>query len=349
MQCLQPREIINPKWKKLATLEKRSIHSYRFENNYKIKVPCGVCINCLKTKQSEWRVRLLLEYKYLTLEEKRNTLFVTFTLSDNYVNDAYSNPGKYVRIFTENYRRYFGRSIRHFIVTEFGEKTGRFHYHALLFNSATDNPAIISSLWSTNPPPRPVKRNKKLWDIYWQKKPKNFGFVKVVSLKKIPINAKSSPSRIINYIGCYISKFTDDYIISDDKKQRVFVSPGLGKKYLDYRENIEHFAKIDTDGNYSFNVQVNGLSYPYSLPRYLTNKLVDIFDFKLGNPYFVDVYKTYKQTYLNSLDRYNPPFYAGSQLFDDIHTFCNTLRNSGVKIFLDNELAIKIYNLKNGY
>lgn len=103
------------------------------------KVPCGRCFECLAQKQGEWRFRLLQELKH-----SKDAHFITLTYDDNYLvlNDDYIPILNYEDIqkkhkrFRTKYKRKYGTksNYKYFYVGEYGSKSGRPHYHGIVFN-----------------------------------------------------------------------------------------------------------------------------------------------------------------------------------------------------------------------
>lgn len=90
--------------------------------------PCGKCINCRARSRQEWIFRLRMEYQACTFG-----LFCTFTYSDeNLPPDGVCL--RHVQLFLKRLRKNFNaKSLRYFIVSEYGDHTYRPHYHGLLF------------------------------------------------------------------------------------------------------------------------------------------------------------------------------------------------------------------------
>lgn len=95
----------------------------------------------LMRRRSMWYKRLLAEYKYCT----GSTFFITLTYEDSCVPMEFGSDGlplfyttskRDVQLWFKRIRKRcvsdLGR-IRYFIVSEFGENTGRPHYHAIVF------------------------------------------------------------------------------------------------------------------------------------------------------------------------------------------------------------------------
>lgn len=105
-------------------------------------VPCGKCLNCLANKRAEWCIRLRAE-----LQSSDFGLFVTLTNDDDhlhYVDVVNSETGEVaqkqapdkrtIQLFLKRLRKVIGnRNMRYFIISEYGDRTQRLHYHGLFF------------------------------------------------------------------------------------------------------------------------------------------------------------------------------------------------------------------------
>lgn len=130
MRCISPISISNPETKKAAD---------------RLTVPCGRCEGCLYNRRADWAFRLKQEQKDCV-----NSYFLTLTYSDSTL--PYSQNGfpslrrkdltdLYKRIRKKN-SRYENKKFRYYSVGEYGENTGRPHYHIIAFNVA---PAVIDN------------------------------------------------------------------------------------------------------------------------------------------------------------------------------------------------------------
>lgn len=92
-----------------------------------LECPCGGCLSCRINRRRVWAHRILLEsFKH------GDSSFVTLTYNDQHVPDLlvkehYQNWLKRLR------KSLFPRKIRYFLAGEYGELTGRPHFHAALF------------------------------------------------------------------------------------------------------------------------------------------------------------------------------------------------------------------------
>lgn len=92
-------------------------------------LPCGQCIGCRLDKTRQWGIRMLLE-----ASEHEQTCFVTLTYDDDHLpyhgDIVKSHIQKYVRALRDKYPE---KKIRFYQCAEYGEITGRPHFHIILF------------------------------------------------------------------------------------------------------------------------------------------------------------------------------------------------------------------------
>lgn len=109
---------------------KRSI-TFRFSEGFKdrpVSVPCGTCIGCRLERAREWSVRCMHE---ASLYEENS--FVTLTYDDAHLPEGGSlRPDDFVRFMKR--LRHVKPGVRFFQCGEYGDRFGRPHHHAVLFN-----------------------------------------------------------------------------------------------------------------------------------------------------------------------------------------------------------------------
>ncbi len=109
-----------------------------------INVRCKQCLNCRITKQSALSLRALLEFQTTLSGE-----FWTLTFADAPENGDYKPFSKFLKRYRiYNHREGNQLPIRFLACGEYGGKTGRFHYHALIYNGLSPIPkASLTKLW----------------------------------------------------------------------------------------------------------------------------------------------------------------------------------------------------------
>ena len=106
-------------------------------------VPCGKCRSCRAAKAREWSIRLKHEQSNWEREG-----FLTLTYSD----ENLPQGGKLVK---EDYQKFWkrlrknldGRKIKYFACGEYGEKSFRPHYHAIVFGMDSRDLHIVQDSW----------------------------------------------------------------------------------------------------------------------------------------------------------------------------------------------------------
>lgn len=93
-----------------------------------MKLPCGQCIGCRSDRSQEWAIRCGHEAK-----SHDASCFLTLTYDDQSVPGDYSVSLPHWQAFMRRLRKRVGVPVRFFACGEYGERTLRPHYHALLF------------------------------------------------------------------------------------------------------------------------------------------------------------------------------------------------------------------------
>lgn len=140
MLCTQPY-VRDPSGKIFKTFDR--------EQFYKgIPFPCGHCLACRIQRRRQWTLRLILESMSYPPELVR---FVTLTYNDeSLVYDENYNPVlcKHDIVTYIKRLRYYIPSLRYFVGGEYGTKTGRPHYHIILFGVPSVFDSHVTGLWS---------------------------------------------------------------------------------------------------------------------------------------------------------------------------------------------------------
>lgn len=115
-------------------LFKDAPHAYR-----ELTIPCGYCIGCRLDKSRTWAARIMHEAQMYPFNS-----FLTITYEDDYIPVAptgcFTVDKKDLQKFFKRLRKYLGtNNVRYYAVSEYGEATGRPHYHAIVFNWRPDD------------------------------------------------------------------------------------------------------------------------------------------------------------------------------------------------------------------
>lgn len=176
-----------------------------------VQLPCGKCIGCLLEKSRQWAMRCMHEAKLY----ERNC-FITLTYRDEDVPAGGTLVPEHYVLFMKKLRWRFGAGIRFFHCGEYGEKFGRPHHHALLFNHSFDDKV---KLGDSNG--RPLWRSNEL-DKLW-----SFGFCSIGEC------TFESASYVARYTMKKYGKTDSDY--GGRVKEYLTMSrrPGIGRGWLD--------------------------------------------------------------------------------------------------------------------
>lgn len=127
----------NPKYKSNKQ-NKGNIPICDDERKLYVPVKCGKCIECMKSKGREWQIRLKEEIK-----TDKNGKFITLTFNNESLEKYKKITGseepneiatKAVRDFLERWRKKYGKSVKHWLITELGHQgTERLHLHGIIF------------------------------------------------------------------------------------------------------------------------------------------------------------------------------------------------------------------------
>lgn len=110
------------------------------------KIGCGRCAVCRKSLARQWSLRLMHE-----LTDKKVGLFVTLTYDDEHLKGPilpfYPTLCKEDLIKYLKRLRYYKLKFTYYAVGEYGDRTERPHYHALLFGVGMQDAKVIESCW----------------------------------------------------------------------------------------------------------------------------------------------------------------------------------------------------------
>lgn len=94
-----------------------------------IKLPCGRCIGCRIDRARDWTLRIVHEQK---AHQGLNCHFLTLTFDDAHLPSPPSIDVRHWQLFAYRVRKAYG-PFRFFMCGEYGARTARPHYHAIVF------------------------------------------------------------------------------------------------------------------------------------------------------------------------------------------------------------------------
>lgn len=253
--CINKKQILNRKY----TMNKKNggnVPVLRDKRQEYVKVPCGQCYVCRKKKAREWRMRLtedvkvnkdakivLLTFNTESLKKltKRCGSMTGYELDNEICRQA-------VKLFRERWRKEYGRSLRHWFITELGHgKTEHVHMHGIVWKDSRYNLKgefldEVERIWKYGF----VGRGKKDWKTG---KYENY------------VNAKTA-----NYFTKYVNKVDG---MHKEYKQIILTSAGIGKAFLE-SEKAKDNRYRGKDTNQMYNVDNGGV---LPMPEYFRRKM----------------------------------------------------------------------------
>ena len=251
--CLYPKLLDNPKYKPnkknggippqkpLRVVNGVTMIDKRVE---KVAIGCGKCIECLKQKSNEWRVRLLEEIKH----NKTKAHFVTLTFSNDSIKELTNSnriwelqgyerdnaiASEAVRRFKERWRKKHGKQPRAWLITELGHQgTENIHLHGIIW---TEHGEDITPTWK--------------YGFTWNSSEQYRGWVN---------------EQTVNYVIKYCTKLDTQ---REYYKPKIYASNGLGK------DHFKHIDKqYDYKGDQTREFYKTSKGYKVGLPKYYRNK-----------------------------------------------------------------------------
>ena len=212
----------------------------------KINVPCGKCEACQSKRRQQWSFRLFQELKY-----SESCYFITLTYDDQHLplSSGLINgtphvfpvvDKKDVQNFLKRLRKHIEPfKIRYFLVSEYGPRTYRPHYHMLLFNFPNllkqKLDGILIDAWSN-------------------------GFTRVDPVSNARIHYVTSYCLDSSTLPKHLPK---NFMLCSRK-------PGIGSQYLDNYDVVNfHLRNLD---NTCYLSNTTGV-FKTQMPRYYSDKL----------------------------------------------------------------------------
>lgn len=103
-------------------------------------LPCGKCIGCRLERSRQWAVRCVAEAQY---HEKN--CFITLTYANEYLPPNNSLLPRDLTLFFKRVRKNVGK-MRYFACGEYGDLSGRPHYHACIFGLDFSEDAELTTI-----------------------------------------------------------------------------------------------------------------------------------------------------------------------------------------------------------
>lgn len=277
--CLYPRLIDNRKYR-ANKKNGGKIPPIKDQRTRYVPVGCQTCIECRKQKAREWLVRIQEDIKTHTNGKFVTLTFSTESLKKltrteykilkhskiKHVQPPYAKPKikhrrakrdltqvkgydldnaiviKAIRLFLERWRKKYGKSLRHWLVTELGHgRTEHIHLHGIVW---TDYPQSLEEVWQ--------------YGTVWR------GYKKTGHGNTEEYENYVTP-RTVNYMTKYITKIDLQHL---NYKPMILASPGIGSNYTKTTQFLKNnFNYGNTNETYR-----TSTGHKMAIPIYWRNK-----------------------------------------------------------------------------
>lgn len=236
-----------------------------------ITLPCSQCVGCRLERSRQWAIRCVHE---ASLYERN--CFITLTYNNENLPgdrslhyDDFQKFMKRLRFSYKGHRLVDGTyPIRFYMCGEYGEKVGRPHYHACIFNFDFDD----KTMWMKTDSGSKIYRSKQLEELW------TFGFSSIgeVNFQSAAYVARYIMKKMSGDAAAahyeYVDPTTGEIHSRRPEFTKMSLKPGIGARW--FKKYTSDVFKLTADGDVAQDaVFVNGrLVKP---PRYYDKKFKD--------------------------------------------------------------------------
>jgi len=215
MPCYRPVTVWKP-------LDGGPVSFRELKDHREIEIPCSKCIGCRIQRQEAWAFRCYAESKM----HSRNC-FITLTYDDEHLpNDCSLNHREW-QLFAKKLRQKAG-PFRFFMCGEYGDNTGRPHYHALLFGFDFDDKRKCNSVYSSHD----LYESELLSEV-WGKGFCSIGEVTYASARYVSAYTCKSVSGDSADRYSLVDPYTGEITVRESPYGRMSLRPGLGASWFE--------------------------------------------------------------------------------------------------------------------
>nr|QJB19721.1 MAG: replication initiator protein [Microvirus sp.] len=200
-----------------------------------ITVPCGKCLICRQNRAREWAQRLKHEMYF-----HKEMCFITLTYDEEhipYIEEDFTLWKNDLQLFWKRLRKR-SKKIKYLACGEYGERTSRPHYHAIIFGWQPNDVIVIAKDIRTSP----------MLEECW-----GYGQVSVGGVEE----------RSLHYVTGYVLKKLPEIARGARQKEFICASQGMGLKYAEMYEEKIRKGELLTDGK------------DKGIPMYYRRKIID--------------------------------------------------------------------------
>lgn len=195
-----------------------------------MRLPCGQCAGCRLEKSRQWAVRCVHE-----ASQWEYNCFLTLTYRTEDLPKSMSLEPEHMTKFWKRLRKKYGQSIRYFYCGEYGERSGRPHYHACVFNHAFSDQTLWKADTGSGSPLYRSAELERLW-------PYGFSTIGQVTFESAAYVARYvMKKRTGDASKDYYSYVDSDGVVHDRLPEFVRMSrrPGIGAGWIKrYRGDV---------------------------------------------------------------------------------------------------------------
>ncbi len=182
-------------------------------------LPCGQCVGCRLQRTQQWAIRCVHENM-----QHGESCFITLTYKDEYLPKDQNLKQRDFTLFMKRLRKSLEpKKVRFFACGEYGEKNGRPHYHALIFNHDFED----KKLWSQSDTKTPWFTSKELQRLW----PLGFSSLGAVSLQSSAYVARYILKKVNGYN--LIKRVGQKWVIRSPEFITMSRAEGIGKEWYD--------------------------------------------------------------------------------------------------------------------
>jgi len=192
-------------------------------NHREITLPCGQCIGCRAEKRDAWATRITCEAKM-----HKTNIFLTLTYDNEHLPPDHSLTHAHWQQFAKNLRKRLG-PFRFFMVGEYGDRTSRPHYHAIMFGVDPPDAVRVNSVRSKH-----QLYNSAPITSAWGKGKADFGYFTPAAAKYVcdyTIKKLNGDRAIEAYR--YLDPSTGEVFDRSPEYARMSLRPGIGRPFLE--------------------------------------------------------------------------------------------------------------------
>lgn len=187
-------------------------------------VPCGSCLWCRSEQARQWSVRLMHE-----LQMHESAWFLTLTYEDGRIPENGSLCPKDFQRFVKAVRRdHEAQTIRYYGCGEYGERTKRPHYHAVLYGAEFLDKRFLRSGANND-----IWRSESL-ETYWPHGLSEFGTVTTASASYVAGYVRKKVSKKVNPEAyTRLDPDTGELVELEPEFSRMSLRPAIGLKWIE--------------------------------------------------------------------------------------------------------------------